>query len=74
MDVEVKLFASFRLGRFKKQVISLPEAARLRDVIEQLGIAHDEIAMPLVNGQYSQLDQPLAANDTVSLFPAVAGG
>ena len=74
VDVEVRLFAGFRQGRFKRQTVSLPEGALLRDVIGLLDIAEEEVSIRLINGHYSPLDQELVANDIVSLFPAVAGG
>ena len=38
MVVEVKLFATYRAGRFKVKKMELPEGALLRDVIEPLGL------------------------------------
>jgi len=74
MQVEVRLFAVFRQGRFNRTAMDLPEGTPLRDLILQLEIPEKEVSLPLVNGQYSPLDRALAAGDVVALFPAVGGG
>ena len=74
MEVEVRLFAEFRVGRFKERTIDVPDGTTLRDLIGHLDIQEEKVSIPLVNGQYSKLDRHLAANDVVSLFAAVAGG
>ena len=74
MKVEVRLFAGFRKGRFDKQTTELPEGASLRDLVRQLEIPEEEVALPLINGRYGDLDRRLADSDVVSMFPAVAGG
>jgi len=74
MQVEVRLFAVFRQGRFNRTAMDLPEGTLLRDLIRQLEIPEKEVSLPLVNGQYSPLDRVLAAGDIVALFPAVGGG
>ena len=74
MQVEVRLFAVFRQGRFNRTAMDLPEGTPLRDLILQLEIPEKEVSLPLVNGQYSPLDRALVAGDVVALVPAVGGG
>jgi len=74
VEVEVRLFALFRAGRFKKRTMDLPEGIRLRNLLERMDIPEEEVSLPLVNGRYSTLDRQLFANDVVSVFPAVGGG
>ena len=74
MQVEVRLFAVFRQGRFNRTDMDLPQGASLRDLIRQLEIPEKEVSLPLVNGQYSPLGRVLVAGDIVALFPAVGGG
>ena len=74
MEIEVRLFAGLRAGRFKRRKLDLPGGARLRDVLGQLEIPEQEVSLPLVNGRYSKLDRPLSAGDVLSVFPAVGGG
>lgn len=73
-DVEVRLFATFRQGRFDKRVLDLPAGTRLREVVRDLRIPEHDISLPLVNGRYVALDRELQPHDVVSLFPAVGGG
>ena len=74
MQLEVRLFAVFRQGRFNRTSMDLPDGASLRNLVRQLEIPEKEVSLPLVNGRYSKPDRQLAANDVVSLFPAVGGG
>jgi len=72
--IEVRLFATFRQGRFDKRVMDLPKGTRLREVVRDLAIPEEDISLPLVNGRYVALDRELESHDVVSLFPAVGGG
>jgi molybdopterin converting factor small subunit len=74
MQVEVRLFAGLREGRFKKKAVDIDEAAQLRDVLRRLDIPEGEVSLPLVNGRYSEMSRPLEAGDVLSIFPAVGGG
>ncbi len=74
MQVEVRLFATLRLGRFKKRTMDLSARACLRDVLWEADVPAEAVALPLVNGRYSRLDQLLASGDVLSIFPAVGGG
>jgi len=74
VKVEVRLFAGFRTGRFGRRTMKLPDGASLRDLVRQLEIPEEEVALPLINGRYGDLDRHLADSDVASLFPAVAGG
>ena len=74
MEVEVRLFASLRKGRFKKRVMDLPDVACLGDLLQQLSIPKDHAHIRLVNGHHANPDRQLAPNDVVAIFPAIAGG
>ncbi len=75
MQVEVRLFATFRMGRFARKTMDLAEAATLADVFNEVGIPLDEVHLPLVNGTYQySLDTVLKDGDVVSAFPKVGGG
>ena len=54
MKVEVRLFAGFRTGRFDRQVMDLPEAATLGELVARLAIPAEQVSLPLVNGRYSK--------------------
>ena len=74
MQVEVRLFAAFRKGRFKTRAMDLADGTSLRDLLRELDIPEGKVTMPLVNGRHAELDTPLAADDVVAVFPAIAGG
>jgi len=72
--ITVKLFASFRDGRFKVEEKDLPDESRVLDVLEPLNIIPEEIAICLVNGQNVNEQHVLKDGDTIALFPPVGGG
>ena len=74
MNVEVRLFATLREGRAKRRTMELHDATTLGELVKQLEIAEDDIALPLVNGRFSEFAVELADKDVVSLFPPVGGG
>ena len=75
MNVEVRLFATFRKGRFKKKNIEIIEnETKVKDLLNELGIKEEEIALIIVNGKHSNVDRKLEEGDTLALFPPVAGG
>lgn len=74
MHVTVKLFATFRNGRFKIAEQELPEGTDCRRVVLDLGLTEEEIGIIMINGRHGVLEQKLSAGDTLSLFPLVGGG
>jgi len=74
MHVTVKLFATFRNGRFKIAEQELPEGTDCRTVVLSLGLTEEEIGIIMINGRHGELEQKLSDNDTLSLFPLVGGG
>ena len=74
MKITVKLFATFRDGRDKIQVLEVDEGKTPGDIIAILGIEESEIAILLVNGRDGQYDKAFLDGDTLSLFPPVGGG
>ena len=74
MEIKIKLFAYFRDNRGKILTKAYPSGATPADVVLDLGIEQEIVAILLVNGVHAKWDQVLAAGDTISLFPPVAGG
>ena len=74
MKITVKLFATFRDGRQKVQILDLPEYSTPNEVINVLGIIRSAVAILLINGRDGTLDTKLVENDTISLFPPIGGG
>ena len=74
MDVEVKLSASLRKGRFGRQTVDLPEGSTVGDLLQQLDLTANEVAVVAVNGYQAPQDRPLRTGDSISIYPPVAGG
>jgi len=74
MDVEVRLFATLRKGRFSRKRISLPEGSRLADLLSCLKIPQDHVGILLANGRSASLEAALSADDVISIFPSLGGG
>ena len=74
MRITVKLFATFRNGRFKVDQLELPEGTDCRSIVADLGLSEAEIGIILVNSRHASLDYALQDSDTLALFPLVGGG
>jgi len=72
--VTIKLFATFRDGRFKVEERELSEGTCVLDVIQPLNITPEEIAICLRNGKDANEHTVLNDGDTLALFPPVGGG
>lgn len=74
MQVTVKLFASFRVGRFKVEEREVPVGTDIAHIVRELDIAEDELGIVMVNGRHADLTQSLNEGDSLALFPLVGGG
>jgi molybdopterin converting factor small subunit len=74
MKITIKLFATFRDGRFKEEQREIPEGITLRQVVADVGIVEREIGMTLINGCHAPLDKVLSDGDNIFLFPMLTGG
>lgn len=74
MEVEVRLFASFRIGRFKSKRLSIDYKTKIIDILNSLNIKKEELGLVLINGMYSNIDTNLKDNDVLAIFPPAAGG
>ena len=74
MKIEIRLFAAFRQGREKKQILELEDGTTITQILEILEIPKEEVAILLLNGFDGGLDRELNDSDVLSLFPPVGGG
>jgi len=74
MLVEVRLFATFREGRFKAKKMELLEGETLGDLLAELEIPEEKARILLVNGVAASAERRLAGADVVAVFPPMAGG
>ena len=74
MRVTIKLFATFREGRFKVEERDFPEESRVLDALQPLNLRPEEISICLINGRDANEQSVLKDGDTLALFPPVGGG
>ena len=74
MDIEVRLFATFRKGRWKKKTLTYDQKIKIKRILNDLDIKEKEIGIILLNGTYKKPDAILNDGDILSIFPPVAGG
>lgn len=74
MELTVKLFATFRKGRFDVARVEKPDGTTIGEVVDGLGIPRDEVGILMVGGRHAQLSDRLSAGETVAIFPLVGGG
>jgi molybdopterin synthase sulfur carrier subunit len=74
MQITVKLFATYQVGRFKKELRHYPTCTTVQTVVEELDLGENRLGSVLINGRVADLEQELIDCDIVALFPLVAGG
>jgi molybdopterin converting factor small subunit len=77
--IEVRLFATLVAflppdSRDGAAVLEVPDGSTVRDAVRRLGIPADLERVTLLNGADSAPDTPLHPNDTLTVFPPLAGG
>lgn len=74
MKIEVRLFATFRNGREKKQFMDLKDGSIVKDILDILNIKEEELGILLINGRDGDVNGALEESDVVAIFPPVGGG
>lgn len=74
MYITVKLFASFRTGRFDIEQREYPEGTTVAEIAGALNLPLSELGIMMVNSRHVQLNHRLADGDTLALFPLLGGG
>jgi len=72
--IKVKLFATLRNDLGKEVDFEYREGLKIEDVINELGLKREKVAITLINGVHQKVDAPLKENDKLFLFPPVGGG
>ena len=72
--IEVRLFATLREGRGKVQHLDASRISVAADIIRQLDIPLEEVAILLINGFHQKPETPVKDGDIVAIFPPVGGG
>lgn len=74
MQVNVKLYASFRTGRFDTEIREYGAGVKVQDVVGDLGLSQGEVGTILINAKYGKFHTPLRDGDSLALFPVISGG
>jgi molybdopterin converting factor small subunit len=74
MRVTVKLFASFRTGRFSVEEREYAEGTTIGEVADSIDLPREEIGIMMVNSRHAKLDRELADGDILAIFPLLGGG
>ena len=72
--IEVRLFATLREGRGKIRMMDAADITVAGDIVRQLEIPAEEVAILLVNGFHQKPETPVKDGDIVAIFPPVGGG
>lgn len=73
MQITVKLFATYRIGRFKEAQREYPVGTSVGIVLQSLNLVEARCVV-LVNGKPAALDHELWESDTITLLPLISGG
>lgn len=74
MHITVKLYASFRHGRFGAKAMDFPGGTTICEVAVSLGIPVEQLGIVLRNGTHAGPDDVVAEGDAISLMPDIGGG
>ena len=74
MVVELKLFATFRKGRFKQKRLELSEGTLLSEIVGPLKLPDKPPKILMVNGIAVNNDCTLHDKDVIAIFLMIAGG
>ena len=74
MKITLKLFASFRIGRFDIETVDYPPGTTVADVEDSLKLPRNELGIMMINNRHVKLDSLIADGDTLALFPLLGGG
>jgi len=74
MKVTVKLFATFRAGRFDVETRDYPAGTTVGQVVEQLDLPMEKLGILMINSRHVDLERCLEDGDTLAIFPLVGGG
>lgn len=73
--VHIKLNLTLIKITGKKEInLEIESSRKLNDVLNEIGLSHDDIGMVLRNGRWAPLDCIVEENDVFQLFPHLEGG
>lgn len=74
MHITVKLFATFRQGRFIIEQRDYPSGTTVHDVVTDLDLPEEKLGILMINNRHVNLDRMLNEGEFLAIFPLVGGG
>lgn len=74
MQITIRLFATFREGRFIENRSSYPAGTTIAVILSELNIPLAEVGMILCNCRHAEPEQILEDDNVLAIFPHVGGG
>ena len=74
MQITVKLFAIFRIGRFEIEVREYSAGTAVVGVVQDLELPLEKLGILMINHRHVDLDRVLVDGETLAIFPLVGGG
>lgn len=74
MQVTIRLFASFRVGRFVEEVREVPADTSVANVLTALEIPAEAVGMIMIDRRHAKPEQRLHDGARLALFPLLGGG
>jgi len=74
--IKLSLYASLRaaIGGKPSVELEIEPGQTIGDVLQRLGIPHNQARIVLVNSRHAALADPLQGGEQVAVFPAIGGG
>ena len=74
MKITVKLFATFRIGRFTQEERIYPAGTTVAQIAEELALDPADLGIMMVNSRHVKPDYVVREGDVLALFPLLGGG
>ncbi len=74
IQITLKLFATFRIGRFTVASREYTKGTNIATVIRELLIPEGQIGTIMLNSRHADPDRELNDGDILAIFPLVGGG
>lgn len=74
MQVKVKLFGVFRIGRFKEQLCAYRAGTTVQQIADDLGLPEQILGIVLINGVHAEFGTVLQDGDELAILPLFDGG
>ena len=74
MEIIIKLYGVFRIGRYKQETELLPDGCNVQLVVDRLELPSELLGIVLINGIHAGAEDILQDGDILSLLPVLDGG